>query len=102
MLNLFYIPPPKGPEKHPRTLGVRTVTKRNQPTRLEFGPPLVGTGSDGHNLPSYVPTVVDVTDQPMVVMVPKVSLRQRFGARLIRWGEALSGSIKEPLGQPAH
>ncbi len=101
MQNLFYVPPHTVADKHPRTLGVRSVVKRNQPTRLDLAPPHVGAGFDGYNLPSHLPTLADMAVQPVVTHLPKRSLRQWFGKRLIAWGTALSGPAKYPLGQPA-
>jgi hypothetical protein len=87
-------------DTHPRTLGVRSVVKRNQPTRLNLAPPHVGTGLDGYNLPSHLPSLRDVAAQPVVIQLPRRSLRHWFGKRLIAWGTALIGSAKYPLGQP--
>lgn len=42
MQNLFYVPPYLGDDLHPKPLGVRTVVKRNQPTRLDFAQPSLG------------------------------------------------------------
>jgi len=36
MQNLFYVPPHQPQETHPKPVGVRTIVKRNQPTRLDL------------------------------------------------------------------
>jgi hypothetical protein len=84
----------------PRTLGVRSVVKRNQPTRLNLAPPHVGTGLDGYNLLSHLPSLRDVAAQPVVIQLPRRSLHHWLGKRLIACGTALIGSAKYPLGQP--
>jgi hypothetical protein len=85
----------------PRSLGVRSVVKRNQPARLDLAPPRVGTGLDGYNLSSHLPFLRDVAAQPVVIRAPRRSLRHWFGQRLIARGSALIGSARYPLGQPA-
>ena len=91
MHNLFYVPPHQPQDHHPRPRGVKSVVKRNQPTRNDLTLPTPGlvTFDLGADLPPAEATSTRST-----------ALRHRLGRLLIRAGQALTGPDTTPLGQP--
>ena len=105
MQNLFYVPPHTPKDLHPKPLGVRTVVKRNQPTRLDLSihahPAAVNAG---------LVTVGDIAAEPD--LGPRIdvsetqtglirSVRRRFGGTLIWMGRKIAGDSTLLHGQPA-
>jgi len=91
MQNLFYVPPHRVQDSHPRTAGVRSVIKRGAPARLDMTP----------YHPAYAPVPIDAGTAPDVTPAPARGLRFWIGERLIAWGNALTHHTKYPLGQSA-
>lgn len=90
MHNLFYVPPHQPRDTHPRPLGVKTVVKRNQPTRLEMSPQYFGVAQ--FNLAG------DVT---LPARKPRLAgLRKALGGALIRMGRAVTPDETTQIGQP--
>lgn len=90
MQNLFYVPPAQPQTQHPKPIGVKTVIKRNAPTRLDIGPggPSAIFGShDG---------LVPVSPQRKGKLH---ALRAWLGQRLIALGQALTPKDPSTLGQ---
>lgn len=97
MQNLFYVPPYQPQDVHPKPRGVRTVIKRNQPTRLDLALPVTG-----HPYFVYVPAPA-----PILMTKPRRTSRIKtaLGRLLIHIGQRLvpdeTGDTLPPLGQPA-
>ncbi|SLN50521.1 hypothetical protein [Pseudooctadecabacter jejudonensis] len=97
MQNLFYIPPHHPQDSHPRPLGVRSVVKRNSPTRLDLAAPHTA-------LDMGLVTHGDIAPEPVlapVYTVPsRTGLRTKLGRWIVRFGEKIAGETAPPLGQP--
>lgn len=103
MQNLFYVPPHQPQDIHPKPVGVRTVVKRNQPTRLDLSvhahPAALNAGlvtlGDIAAEPELGPKV-DMTTRTG----PMARMRRAIGAALVRTGQKIAGDSTLPLGQP--
>lgn len=100
MQNLFYVPPHQPRDIHPKPIGVRTVVKRNQPTRLDLSAPAPGLLVD-MGLLTQGDLYPDQHLGPRVEPAARRTLRHRLGNILITWGKALQGQTPSPIGQPA-
>ena len=99
MLNLFYVPPHHSQDIHPKPVGVRTVVKRNQPTRLDLSAHHPALAVD-----AGLVTLGDIAAEdhlgPQIVPRRRRSIRSRIGGMLIRMGHKIAGDSPLPEGQP--
>lgn len=97
MQNLFYVPPHQPRDSHPRTPGVKSVVKPNQPERLVFSTTYAGATT-------MAVTVPHIEDREVVRTTATGTLRALIGRTLIRLGHWIApsdptGLNGQPLGQ---
>ncbi len=96
MQNLFYVPPHQPQDQHPRPLGVRSVVKRNQPTRLNLSTAHPGLApAQATNLPHDAGQLGPAPASGQVNW-----LRRSLGRAFLRVGHALIPDESLHQGQP--